>query len=316
MDSLIWNERPQLQNPIFIAAFGGWSDAQESATGGVHYLIHELQATKFAELDPEEFYVFVRMRPIVNFNEEGDRSIRWPTNEFFYWKNLAGSSDVILFVGLEPHIHWKQYANALLEVAEAYHASPIYVLGSFLDGTPHTRTPGVIGIASTPQLREVLAEAGVSGVRVRPQYQGPTGVSTVFTLACQKKGLEHAGIWGRAPHYLQISPNPKVSQSLLQSLLRALPLPVSLSPLQKAVTEFDKEVEKALADNAELQGYVRKLEQQYDANTQESLEQAPQGQPGEELPSTESVLRDVEEFFRRRPPADGGDETTPPGQAG
>jgi proteasome assembly chaperone (PAC2) family protein len=303
MSELIWHERPELKSPILIAAFGGWSDAQEAATGGVRFLIHELRAKKFAEIDPDEFYSFARMRPMVYFDDNGDRRIRWPANEFYYWRNESGGSDIIFFAGLEPHFRWRAYNNALMEVVDALKPVPVIVAGALLDGTPHTRIPGVTGSASTPQLREILAEAGVMGVRRRPNYQGPTGISSVFIVACQDKGVEYANLWGRAPHYLQISPNPKVSHSLIQALLKVVPLPVDLTSLRQATVRFDQEVAKAVEGNEELLTYVRRLEHQYDEGIQPQMQAQPQ-QPQEELPPPDAVLRDVEEFLRRQQPGD------------
>lgn len=307
MEPLIWHERPELRNPTLVAAFGGWSDAQEAATGAVRFIAEQLKATKFAEIESEDFYSFFRMRPFINVDENGTRTIRWPANDFFYWRNDKTGADFIFFAGLEPQLHWKTYSHTLVQVVEACKASPVFVVGAMLDGTPHTRMPGVTGSASTPQLREVLAEAGVSGVRRRSRYQGPTGISSVFTIECQEKGIEYANVWGHAPHYLQSSPNPKVTLSVAQSLLKFLPLPVDLSPLRAATQEFEQEVAKATAGNLELQGYIRRLEQQFDEGIQsQAMAQPnppPEGQetPRGELPSSDVLLRDVEEFFRRRP---------------
>lgn len=307
MENLIWHERPELRNPTFIAAFGGWADAQEAATGAVRFIAEQLKATKFAEIDSEEFYSFFRMRPFVNVDEEGNRTIRWPANDFYYWRNQQTGADFVFFAGLEPQLHWKTYSRTVTQVVEAYKASPVFVVGAMLDGTPHTRFPSVTGNASTPQLREILAEAGIAGVRRRSSYQGPTGISSVFTIDCQQKGIDYASVWGHAPHYLQTSPNPKVTLSVAQSLLKFLPLSVDLSPLQSATREFEQEVAKAIGSNLELQGYIRRLEQQYDEGLQ-SQAMAPQPPPSEgqdtprgELPNSDVLLRDVEEFFRRRP---------------
>lgn len=313
MGPLIWHSKPELRNPVFIGAFGGWADAQEAATSSARYLVHSLEATKFAELDSEDFYVFTRMRPMVMMDDQGKRFIRWPANEFYFWKNPKGGSDLIIFVGLEPQIHWKTYCNLLLEVIEAYQTKPTLLLGAFLDGTPHTRVPVITGTGSTPQLREVFAEAGIFGARQRPTYQGPTGISTAFTLECEARGREYGMLWGHAPHYLQTSPNPKVTHSIMQSLLKFMPLPVSLDPLLTAAGGFEAEVSKALANNLELQAYVRRLEQQYDGglNAQAPQQSSAQQQTStggqqEELPSPDAVLKDLEDFLRRRQPGDQG----------
>lgn len=285
-----------------IVAIGGWVDAQEAATSAVRYLIRRLAATKFAELDPEDFYVFGRIRPYVVMDEEGRRSIRWPTNDAYYWRWEDADRDAVFFVGTEPFIHWKTYANCILEAARACNAQSVTFLGAFLDGTPHTRTPGVFGSASTPALQEVLAEASIPGARRRPQYQGPTGISTAVMLAFDEQHIPYASLMGRAPHYLQTSPNPKVSLALLEHLLRFMPFPVDLKPLREAAEGFEAEVNKAISGNLELTTYIRRLETQYDEGKSE--EEVPPQQSQEELPSSDVVVRDLEEFLRKQ---QGGD---------
>ena len=39
-----------------VTAFGGWSDAGDSATGAIEYLIRSRRAQPLAELDAEEFF--------------------------------------------------------------------------------------------------------------------------------------------------------------------------------------------------------------------------------------------------------------------
>ena len=70
----------RLRRPIVIAAFSGWNDAAESATTAARFLGSAFEATKFAEIDPEEFYHFGLARPTVRFKEgsETEREVIWP----------------------------------------------------------------------------------------------------------------------------------------------------------------------------------------------------------------------------------------------
>ena len=57
------HEKPETQIEYLLTAFGGWADAAESATTTLKYLQRRLQARKFAEIDPEEFFDFTQTRP-------------------------------------------------------------------------------------------------------------------------------------------------------------------------------------------------------------------------------------------------------------
>ena len=101
MNSLIEHETPRLKLPTMIVAFAGWPDAAESATRAVRYLIRRLPAQKFAEIDPEEFYDFTVKRPHTRVNSRGQRVVRWPGNDFYYFAGRDESQNLLLFVGTE-----------------------------------------------------------------------------------------------------------------------------------------------------------------------------------------------------------------------
>ena len=103
MDGLVLDEEPPQKLPTMIVAFGGWLDAAEAATGAVRHLVDSLGATRFAEIDPEEFFDFTVVRPQLRENEEGERVIRWPANDFYYHAPDDQNGGLLLFTGTEPN---------------------------------------------------------------------------------------------------------------------------------------------------------------------------------------------------------------------
>src|SRR5919112_207543 len=84
MQPLIWEHRPDgLRAPALICAFTGWNDAGDAASAGLQYLGASLQATRFARIDPEDFYDFQATRPKIKFVEGRTRSIEWPEVEVY-----------------------------------------------------------------------------------------------------------------------------------------------------------------------------------------------------------------------------------------
>ena len=63
MSALTIEELPTLTNPALIVAFAGWNDAGSAATHAAQFLVQRLQARRFANLDPEEFYNFSELAP-------------------------------------------------------------------------------------------------------------------------------------------------------------------------------------------------------------------------------------------------------------
>ena len=291
MDGLIFHEEPEPRLPTMIVAFAGWPDAAESATRAVRHLVEKLPAKKFAEIDPEEFYDFTVVRPQTRQNEKGERELHWPANEFYYYAPEEESKGLALFVGTEPSLRWRAFSNIMLNVAERCRVEFVVSLGALLDEVPHTREPRVTGRASSPELAQKVEWLGIRG----SGYQGPTGIHTAFMDACIKQGMSHASLWGHSPHYVTVSPNPKVTYSLLARLRSLVDIEVDLEELRGAGEAYSTKVSRAIAKQVDVMAYVRRLEQRYDeADAQSS-----------DIPSPDAMVQELEDFLRsQQPPAD------------
>lgn len=299
MDFLKSFERPDLHQPVMVFAFAGWADAAESATYALKYLATQLGAKKFAEVDPEEFYDFTQVRPHTSFEPDGTRLISWPANDFYAWKSADGSADLVIFVGVEPGLRWRAFTNGILGVMRELNVVRAVQLGALLDAVPHTRQPRITGTASTPELQDLI-----KGVELRrSRYQGPTGISGVLMDVLRRSDVPSVSVWGHAPHYLQVSPNPKVSLRLVETVDRVLRLNVNVEPLRSQGASFERRVAQALAGESDVTEYVRKLEAQWDRDA------GPAGDNSGPLDPQEAVQA-MEEFLRRtrkddRPSAQG-----------
>jgi proteasome assembly chaperone (PAC2) family protein len=278
-----------------VVAFAGWPDAAEAATRAVRNLVRKLPAKKFAEIDPEEFYDFTVVRPETRENRRGERTLSWPANDFYYYAPEEPSRRLVLFVGTEPNLRWRSFAGHLTTVAGQCGVEMVIGLGALLDATPHTRATRISGRANSPELTQRVEKLGVRN----SGYQGPTGIHSVFMDACTKSGLPYASIWGHSPHYVNSSPNPKVSYALLTKLLSLVDLGVDLEELRLAGDAFEAEVTKAIAKEADVSAYVRRLEQRYDAANE----------PDVEIPSPGDMVKELEEFLKsqRQQPGEGGE---------
>src|SRR5262245_21906479 len=98
MDALQWDSRPELREPMMIAAFDGWTDAGNAATGAASYLSKRWAAESFASIEAEEFFDFTQRRPQVRLSPELARQIVWPDNRFLSATTGEGR-DVIIMIG-------------------------------------------------------------------------------------------------------------------------------------------------------------------------------------------------------------------------
>ena len=296
MSALQFTEHPILSNTVFFAAWGGWPDAAESATRSLREMVRQLSATKFATIDPEDFYDFADQRPVVSNESDGSRKLSWPKNEFYYWKSDGDDRDVLIFIGVEPNLKWRTYSNLVQQVASESNVSLLVTVGALLDSVPHTRSPRVTGSSINPDLGQ-----GFEHVKYPiPNYEGPSGITSVLIDKLGEEKVPSASIWGHSPHYLQVAQNPTLTHAILTELQNFVSVPVDLSSLAKESEEFDENLVRALADQQEIEGYVKRLEERYDS--EEEYRQSPE---------PAALVQELEDFLRQqRLPGDADDGET------
>ena len=87
----------QLTSPVAIAAFEGWNDAGEAASGVISHLGIAWQAQPIAAVEPEDFYDFQVTRPVVEITEGRIERLVWPTTRLSVaravaWPGPAGAA--------------------------------------------------------------------------------------------------------------------------------------------------------------------------------------------------------------------------------
>jgi proteasome assembly chaperone (PAC2) family protein len=300
MDPVEFDREPPANLSTMVIAFGGWIDAGRAATGALRHLVRDLSAERLARIDPEEFFMLTQERPEVRLRADGERDIQWPRSEFFAWRGVRedGGDGLLLFCGPEPHQKWRTYTKALLDVAERCGVKRVVSLGALLAGAPHTRPIRVIGRGTDPAARALLEAWGIYR---RPTYEGPTGISTIVLDAADRRGMQHVGFMGQAPHYLQDAENPAAIQALVSYVARLLHLNPDMSQFDAAIQEFRTQCDRAVARDRATREHVRKLEQQYDAESAEEQQPLPDG----ELDSGK-LMQELQDFLRKQ--REGGGE--------
>lgn len=282
---------PDLRDPVLLAGFAGWNDAGQVATHALQTLTTAWSASRFAEIEPENYFDFTETRPIVSLTPTGQRSLQWPANSFFAHRMPSHERDVVLLIGTEPQLHWKSFCRNVMSIAEGVNASCLVTLGGLLADVPHTKEPTLSGFASTPRLLPQLQQMGVG----LSSYEGPTGILGVLHDAWSSTDRPAISLWGNVPHYISATPNPQVSLALLRRLAILLGTTLPLVTLESQARSFATQVDEALQENVEAQEYVRQLEEQYDEEEEEPPEATP------------ALMEALEEFLRTKRPSDEGE---------
>ena len=125
---------------MLVTAFEGWNDAGDAASGAARWLIHRHGAEQVATLESEEFFDFTTTRPLVEQTEAGDRRIVWPDTEL-WTATTSTERDLAILVGHEPHLRWRTWSRAVVELAQSLDVSmvitvPLATLLSLWNITP------------------------------------------------------------------------------------------------------------------------------------------------------------------------------------
>jgi predicted ATP-grasp superfamily ATP-dependent carboligase len=263
-----------------VAAFEGWNDAGEAASGAVEHLGRVWGATPLTEMDPEDYHDFQVNRPMAQVDESGRRSITWPTTRL-YWARPAGSArDVVLVRGIEPSMRWRAYVTELLGYAEQLGVTTLVTLGALLADVPHTRPIPITTTSDDEGLMRRLA--------LEPStYQGPTGIVGVLHDRANRAGVPGLSLWAAVPHYVAQPPSPKASLALLRRVEELLDATVPLEDLPEDARAWEHGVDELAEEDTEIAEYVRQLEEAKDTA---DLPEA----------SGEAIAREFERYLRRR----------------
>ena len=242
---------PKLENATLVAAFEGWNDAGEAATGAARYVESAIRAVPLAEIDGEEFLDFTVRRPQLRSTADGARAVDWPVTRFSYGESDA-AHELVVAIGIEPHLRWRTYCDLFASLVARLGVKRVVLLGAYVADVVYSRPVDVTGFAN---------EAGrLAAIGVTPsRYEGPTGIVGVLGERLGATGLPVLSLWAGLPHYIGASPNPRGALALVQKLVSDLPLAIDEAPLRSEAAAFEQKVSAIVSADPELAEYVRLL---------------------------------------------------------
>ena len=276
-----WDDIAPLRNPVMLVALRGLFDIGGVATSALDWMLKERDYTVVADIDPDPFFDFTQERPEVYFDEDGDRQVRWPENEFTVIRYPEGARDMVVVNGVEPHVSWGVFTQSVVEVARGLGCNLVVSLGAAAEQVPHTRVPFVVGSTTNADL---AARLGLS----RPQYQGPTGVAGVLLDALDQASIPSVSLRVGVPHYLMHAQHPKSAAALLQHLQHVLGIPTDHANLQNEISRWQELHDAAVEGDPQASAYVHMLERRHDQLVEQNM------------PSGDDLAAELEEFLRNQ----------------
>jgi proteasome assembly chaperone (PAC2) family protein len=277
---------PVLTDPVLVAAFEGWNDAGDAATGAVEHLELTWQARLLAEIDPDDYYDFQVNRPTVSQVDGVSRRISWPTTRLSVCRPAGADFDLVLIRGIEPNMRWRSFCEELVEAMRELRVQTVVTLGALLADSPHTRPTPVTG---TSYDAPSAARYGLE----KSRYEGPTGIVGVLQEACVLAGIPAISFWAAVPHYVAQPPNPKATIALLHRVEEVLDIAVPLGELPGQADDWQKLVNEMADEDEDVRDYIRNLEERDDVGEMREA-------------SGDSIAREFERYLRRRDKPDSG----------
>lgn len=264
LDALRIHAEPTMDNSTLLLALSGWMDGGMVSTGTVRQFMNDQSMLEIAEIDSAGFYIdsfpgsmelSALFRPHVQTVRGMVEELEWPRNVFYADPNAR----MAYFVGKEPNLNWRGFADCILDVCLRIGVSRIIFMGSFGGSVPHTREPRLYGSVSNRSLLPLLEKHSL----IPSDYEGPASFATYLLTRTPKHGIEMLSIVAEIPGYLE-GINPLSIEAVTRRLAAILEIGVNLDVLRGTSNEWEQQVTEAVEKDEELADTVHRLEEEYD----------------------------------------------------
>ena len=284
-----------LRDPHAIVMLRPWINVGNVGTIVLSRLASIYQAEEVATLRrPGHFYDFTRYRPEMKW-VDGEREITSPTSKIEIVRRDE-APDLVLVHLLEPHSNSEDFNESVLEMLEALGVTTYITVGGMYDSVPHTRPLLVTGSS-----RGWEVEPNLGGVTLsRSRYEGPTSATNGIGVGATARGLATLTVMVHLPMYLQLDNDYAGAARALEALAPLYDFKdVKLPEVELGEQQYSQ-VTPAMTNNPRLAEMVKRFEDEYDSN-------------GDETPPSVELSAEIEAFLEE---VRGGDSEDGPTSGG
>jgi len=205
------------------------------------YLLRKLDFKELATI--EAAYFFDPIGILVKHNVI--EAPQFPQSRFYYWKNKAGKSDLILFTGDDqPSAKGYELANLVIDMALRFQAKRIYTCAAALTRIHHTETPKVWAATTNQQVAEDLKRYQlVLGGNLQI-----SGLNGLLLGVAKERAIDGVCLLGEVPTYVAKIQNPMASLAILEVLTKMLEIEVDTSELARLAVETRERMTQIAAE--------------------------------------------------------------------
>jgi proteasome assembly chaperone (PAC2) family protein len=245
---------PDLKNPLLIAGFDGWGNALKISSGMAAYLVRKFKAQRFAEINPDLFFRYDEMRPVVHIEDGVLKSVTPPGGTFYAAQTASDGRDLVILKSDEPQLRWSGFVQELFNLCSRLNIHSIITMGSMYDQVLHTDRI-VSATASDAEMISMLRQKGVNSV----SYQGPGAIHSTINAEGLRRNCVCISLWCHCPLYLQGTTHFGILAHLGKLLASLGGFELNTEDLEVNWEKLNIQIENLIENNAELQAVVKEL---------------------------------------------------------
>ena len=272
------------RDPILVAAWPGMGNV---AYGAAMYLKENLQASKFAEIAPENYFYRTGIQIADGIVEIPEL----PKSEFYFYKNSQGPRDLLLFIGESQPVMEKEYglAQRIVELAVHYKTREIITFAATPVNITHHADPGVLCVSTHSENLKAMKQYGIKVMNAG--HIG--GLNGLLLGVGREAGISGTCFLGEIPFYTAKIENPKSSLAVLRIFSAYTGIKVDFSSLQQMAKFVEEEIDRVSKSTSQAV-----FEEDTVSEVKEIQEEKRDGeQKGEKIP--QEVLDKIEYMFQR-----------------
>jgi hypothetical protein len=248
-----------LGSRIIVAAFDGWNDAGEAASGAIAALRAAGEYEQVHAVDPELYFDYQYTRPSTRLTADGQRELHWPDATLWRPTRPVGDGpELWLLTGSEPARAWQAFVNEFVDVALRDDVTGLITIGAMLSDVPHTRPISIFASSQDERVRELH---GLD----KSTYEGPVGILSVLDQFFSQAEIPTASLWASVPHYVATAaPSPKATLALLDRLEERTGVGPAREHLRTEAAAWEASIDAAAAEDEDMAEYIRQLERTRD----------------------------------------------------
>lgn len=264
----------QLTAPALVASLDGWVNAGAAGSSAAEHIAGASET--IVTFDSDALLDYRARRPMLDIVDGVTTQMIWP--EITVRRVAVGARDLLLLTGPEPDYRWKEFGEALAELALRLGVVQSVSLGAIGVAVPHTRPTPVMMTASAAGLIE--GEHGLPPGLLRVPA---AGVSLV-EIHLSQRGIPCVGFWAHIPHYVN-GPYSPGALALVERVARHLGVDIPLGSLEAEAAAERKRLDEIVASRPEAMAYLERLESMTEPEPMQAV-------------SGDELAQEIEKFLR------------------